>query len=485
MSDLNSYVIDFYVTYTNGAAVTTVVSQPPVPTSSSITGTIEQLITYIQTYGINVGNFTMISDSINSIQVPSSSSSNDGTGYNALINQIKASMSSKEALIKNLQELLQKIKADGERMDITTPEMEVPSGTQPMVVGNLKARRTGGQSKVTKFQGSGASISTLETNMSKIYTSYGKFISVVKSAFSSSDSSSSTTTSDQISTSNGTTTSSNSGSTTTNNILNTSGTISGNPSAVENNIVNNIAKVLLGGRRPGTAPRQGNRRGITTTNNTSLSSFQAPVATTVPPTTSTTAQTTDYYEVSTSIVNGLINVLYSYYPANSTTSSYAFTFTVSPKSLSSLSLFAYIKSNKLSTQQKTTIIDTYGYTGSTDNIGMWTSYLIWLFSYLSTGVASQLGLNTIIPFPKEESGAVNYMMDFEYMQKVGNFGLNLQKSTMDSDDAGLLDVSIPYNWPSLMYSFETSKRYGSQEIYMSSSVIDIVKSYTSIPTTST
>lgn len=486
MSELGSFVIDFYVTCTNGSAVSTIITQPVIPTKTSVTTSIENLISYIQANGINFSNYSMINDGVNSLPYSSSttSSEEDTSGYGEIMNKIKSSLSSKESLIKNLQELLEKVKTDSDSIDITTPDMEIPSGSSPSVVGNLKARRTGGKSDVSKFQGLGSKFSGLQSDSSNLYTGLSKFVGAVKAAVNSLNSEVSGTGSGSaaVSTTSGQSSQQSSGGSSLTDVFNTSGTVSGQSSGTPNNIINNIAKTIMGGRVPGVNSKTGRKKPnkTTTKNNTSISSlnsYKAPVPTTVPNTTGT-AQTTDYYEISTSISGGYINVLYSYYPANSTTSSYAFTFSISSRSLISLSLCAYLKSTHSSQTVKTSIIDHSGYTGSTDNLGIWCSYLIWLYSYLGTGVASQLGLNTIIAFPEEELGSVNYMMDFDYMQKVGNFSLSLQKSTMDSDDGALLDVSIPYVWPNMMYSFDHTKKYACQENYMANAVVKTIKSNT-------
>ena len=70
------------------------------------------------------------------------------------------------------------------------------------------------------------------------------------------------------------------------------------------------------------------------------------------------------------------------------------------------------------------------------------------------------------------------MLDLEYMQKVGNFSLTLQKSTLSSDSAAMLDISIPYGWVKMMYSFDNTKRYGLQDNYMAESVVNTIKAYT-------
>ena len=151
MSELNSFIIDFYVTYTNGSAITTVITQPVVPTKSSVTTTIESLIAYVQANGVNFSNYSLISDGVSSLPYSGTSTENDETGYSELMTKIKSSMSSSTSLITNLQTLLSKIKAEGESMDITTPDMDTSGGTKPSIVGNLKSRRSGGQSTVTKF----------------------------------------------------------------------------------------------------------------------------------------------------------------------------------------------------------------------------------------------------------------------------------------------------------------------------------------------
>lgn len=482
MSELSSFVIDFYVTYTNGSAVTTVVTQPVVPTKSSVTTTIESLIAYIQANGVNFSNYSLVSDGVNSLPYSNTSVEGDETGYSEMMTKIKSSMSSSTSLITNLQALLEKVKAEGSSIDITTPDMEEATGTTPSIVGNLKSRRSGGQSAVTNFEGLGSKVGTLEKDSSKLFTSLSKFIPTVKNAINSMNTGSSSSNSGSTTT-NGVTSSgqpTTSNSTNSSNVNNTSGTISGNSNATPNNIINNIAKSLMGGSKvPSLIPKRGTKSGSTSNSGSmsSLNTFPIPVPTSTPNTTGV-SQPTDYYQISTSVSNGYINVLYSYYLANTTTSAYAFTFSLSPKSLISLSLCGYSKAISSSSTVKTNIIDHSCYSGSTDNIGIWISYLIWLYSYLSIGVGSQLDLNGIYSFPEEEQGSINYMLDLQYMQKVGNFSLTLQKSTLSSDKAAFLDIGIPYGWSKMMYSFDKSNKYGHQENYMAETVVNTIKAYT-------
>lgn len=484
MAELKSFIIDFYSTYTNGAPVTTILIAPQLPSSTDVQSMIQELITFLQSNGITLSNYGLVSGGVNNIinavkKLPSLSES-----IKTATDSVGSNSSNATSLITSLQSLLAELESEGASTTYTTPDMETEIGASSTTTGNLRARRPHGQSSVTKFKGLGAKVSEMQTNSTTTSTNYTNFINKVKSAVTSivnGSASASTTTSTTSSTTNNTVSTSTNSSMTTTNLFNTSGTTS---SGVPNNIINNIVRNFLSNRNFG---GRINKTGGTTNNTsiTDLLNFKAPAPETNPTQTSTVVETTDYYEVSSAVQSGLIYVTYSYFPANSQTSSFSCTFSLLPNSLISLSLSAYESSIRSSNEIKTTLCQNAGYAASASptNSDMWNTYLIWLYSYLGTGVASQLGFGNIKPFPGPTTGSVNYMLNEDYMNKVGNFGLTIQTSTMDSDDAGLTSISIPDSWSMFMYNFGKNRRGGSSDRYMAMAVVSAMKSQTD--TTST
>lgn len=485
MADLKSFIIDFYSTYTNSAPVTTILTSPQLPSSSDVQSMIQELITFLQANGITLSNYGLVTGGVNNIinvikKIPSLSES-----VKIATDNVGASSSSATSLTNALKELLAQLEESGETMTYTTPDMETETGTSSTTSGILRARRPHGQSSVTKFKGLGTKVSEIQTNSANTTANYTSFIGKVKSAVTSIVNGSGSSTSNSTTantTSNGNSTSNNSSSvTTSNNVFNTSGNTS---SGVPNNIINNIVRNFLSSRNFGGRIK---RPGTNTNNSsiTDLTNFKAPSPTSNPTQTSTVVETTDYYEISSAIQNGLISITYSYYPANSQTSSFSCTFSLLPNSLISLSLSAYETVINSSNEIKNTLCQNSGYAASTSptNTDMWNVYLIWLYSYLATGVASQLGFGNVEPFPGPTTGSVNYMLNEDYMNKVGNFGLTIQISTMDTDVAGLTSISIPDSWSLFMYNFGKNRRGGSSDKYMAMAIVSAMKAQTE--TTST
>ena len=488
MTDLKSFVIDFYSTYSNGTPVTNVITAPQLPSSNDIQAMVQELITFLQTNGITLANYGLVSGALSNIinavkKIPTISDNIKSTIDSFLNNSTNSS-----SLISSLQSLLTELEAKGINITYVTPNMETGTGISSSLVGNLRSRRPHGQSSIVKFKGLGTIVSEMQANNINMSTNYTNFINKVKSAVNYLANSSKTTTTAATTTATTNTTGTTSTTTTTNNaatinplnIFNTAGpSTTGQP----NNIINNIVKNIVGNYTFGGRVKP-NANNLTNTSITDLSNFKAPSPTTNPTETSTVVESTDYYEVSSAIQGELIVVTYSYFPANSQTSSFSCTFSLLPSSLISLSLSAYSSSTNCANEIKTTLCQNAGYATSATptNTDMWTTYLIWLFSYLGTGVASQLGFGNIVPFPGPTTGAVNYMLNENYLDKVGNFGLTIQTSTMNSDAAGLTSISIPDSWSVFMYNFGKNRKGGSTNKYMATSIASTIKAQTQVTT---
>lgn len=225
------------------------------------------------------------------------------------------------------------------------------------------------------------------------------------------------------------------------------------------NAINRIARSLVGSTS--TATRR----------TSELSSFEL-----VPPTDSVNEIVLPtqpyYYEIETSIDGSRLKVLYSYHPGNEN-NSYVYTFYLNPASLSSLSYNAYNFVETLNSTTKSQLLKNSGlqYSSSITSLELWTSYLVTILSYLSTGVSSQYysgsgenlhrninkfpdGINENYSFPEDTEYSVeNYMLDYDYMNSFGNYGLTMSwNNASNSQIRQLLYISIPREWPSYMYS---------------------------------
>lgn len=457
MSEYDSFSIDFYVTYTNEAPMCTVSSSGTVPSSTTISNTINEIIEYINDQGLSIGNFNLIITAITNLTARLNAEGYNSTEITTQIDNVKTKLSSTaSSLSAALKELQTTIQATVQSEDITLPDDDVDSTQQAVVLNRVRSRHSHGSSRVINFKGVSSKVTDLQGQFNTSRTSYADFVGKTQNAMKA--------------VVNGDTTV-NITPTTTNTTMVTNKTTTN----TNNNLINNIARRLLGNFNPPTLGSRNSQRikrgsGNNSTINT-LSAYKAPAATST--TVTGTAQATDYYSITSRFTSGYVNVSFAYFQANSTESSFACNFTLTPKSLTSLSFAAYMQVIKATVNVKSMLCTNVGYVNSTNpsNQDMWNCYLIWLYSYLSFGVASQLGFTMIEPFPASTYNSANYMLNYEYMQDVGNFAIPIQASTMSSDQAGLLSVTVPGLWATLMYSFESNKRYASTTHYMATSVI--------------
>lgn len=494
MIDYTSFIIDFYVTVSNNVPVTTVVTVPSAPSTSSVSASINELITYLKTNVVNLTNYQLISKTVGEIVTKLSSSSS--IQVQASLTTLQSSISDSSSLTSALNGLNSALASSSSSTGSTStttstttsyPETDTTTAPAPQSTGNIRNRRGTTTTSVTKFKGLGQKVAGMQTNSSTSSTYMSTLLAKLKPAVQSLATGSTTTGSTTTSTT--TTTALTSQNQRIANIVNTSGTTAqGNP----NNIINNFVASLIPLRPRGT--RAAAAATVTLpTSITDLTTLQPPAPSTDPTaSTSAVSEATDYYEISTSqsvSPTGLLNVIFAYYPANSTTSSFACTYYLTPASLFYLSSNALSKASTMTSAQKSQLADNSGLSTSTSpsNQDVWDSYLIWLLSFLSFGVASQLGFSTLtLPYPGTTTGSANYMMSREYMELVGNFGLTIQTSTMDSDNAALVSTAIPQEWPSMMYSSDFgSNTYGAYSYAAQSVNASMTKQTSTTTTTST
>lgn len=425
MSDYSSFIINFYVTGSDNKPNATIAVPATIPSINSITATINDFIQYLQANDINLSNITFVSNNINEIISKLSTAS---AQIKTIASSLLSSASDKSTLITKLNSLLTEINLSGVDNSLFSPEDDQVIGVPvPVNIGLTRTKRHTPSVKINKFKGLGQKVLALQANTNVTSNFLATMFNKLKPAIT-------TLTNED-------------------NIVIPPGVPARNLRNRNNNIGLFLSNFIP--RRP--INRSSLPINSTINDFTSLPIPPSPsdITITLPETSST-----DYYEISTSIINNLINVIFSYYPAGSNVSSFACTFYLTPLSLISLSNNAYIKLINLSVSQKEEIANNVGVDTSTcpTNQEIWNSYLIWLFSYVSFGVASQLGFDKIIPFSGSTNGSANYLLNREYMENVGNIAILIQLSYMDSSNAGIFSTAVPNNFPSLMYSHSS---YGS------------------------
>lgn len=473
---LENFVINFWVSYINETAQVKFITVPPVPSSTDITTTINSLISYLQTNGISLSNYGMVSTEVESLSNKISSMS--GGKYSKEAENLKTSTASKDQLIAQLQSLKSKLQTNVSDLNVTLPSEDTGTSPSSSINCSKRSTRKGGTSKVTTNETIGQLVGKLQANSTTSSATFKTFVNKVKAVFSQEN--------QAVSTSGG--------------AASSAMTTSSKPkfTGKSNNIFNKIADGIINRRgmtnrntktvnKPvSTSGGAASTSGAASSAKNQLLSYVPPDSTTADQTSNEQTVSTDYYDIETSIVNNYLQVSYSLFEANTTTSVRSFTFTLTPESLISLSYTAYKSAKNSTTSIKSQLVtegrgDTIETTADSD---LWNSYLLWLFSYLSTGVGSQLYDTPIQPFPgSSTNSSVNYMMEFGYLNAVGNLGLTVQKASLStSEQQAMLDVSIPYKWPSMMYSFDRNRFEDPMSVYVGKSIVSLIKSETAVQT---
>lgn len=460
------FIINFYTTYLNGLPVTTVITSPPTPGNCDIIKHIKELICYIESIYICNENYYSIVERINFIKREISLKIHYFEKVKDLICELDKVFSSKHLILEILKSILSILDVDSDvRGELILPSKDHCRCPSKAIVQNLNKKRTTTTTVVQEFEPVSNKLLALQTEITTIATNSATFVSKVKNAFNSiaggynNCNYNSSELSEPIQV-----------------YRRTRRPVSPQAST---NIINNIARSLVGPRyynnyNRGSPPRGRYNKKHCNNAVSELYLYEPAIINPIQLTPSTEIKTTDYYEISSSYSDGTINVLYAYYPACSKTSSFACTFSLTPDSFISLSLNAYDNVIRLPLDIKNEICQYSGYncmSSNPNNSDLWYSYLIWVYSYMSTIISKQLGFNLIkTDLPINKAGSANFTLGADYLQKVGNYGLTLEIATMDSDVAAMVGVSIPHEWPNLMYS---SKDIGYE--YMGNVTVNMVK----------
>jgi len=459
-----------------GTAAVNVTVHPQPPTSTGIEHDIDQLTSFINSKGINVTTFTAIQGSISALKSKISSMDiNDETITSDLA--LLESSTGDKGLLKDTLQSLKNALSKYKSTDLIDPDSDVKTGPKPQTTINRNLGKQLPKIKTTKYKSIGSKVKSIDSSFVSFGQSIGTFINKVKSSMSSTSNKtgnngvqsliSNVTNALDINNSN------------TNTRQNTS-----SKSNEKNNIFNNVAKSMMGQNqgvyiRGTRALMSGSNQNSTNnvSSTLSLSSYKAPQVTSS--LNNTTSQVTAYsYDIVTKQVDSRLEVSYSYYPANET-QYYTCNYYLNPESLKSLSLRAYEKVSSMSSNEQQQIISTYGLP-TTSNV--WEAYLVWLLSYISLGVSSQSVTynSTDHIYPSiPEFNTPNYMMINDYMEVVGNFGITLAIiSTHNSQEAQLLSIAIPRDWPSYMYSDEKGKTKKSYELSKALSIVKLISQQT-------
>lgn len=453
MSNFSSYIINFYVTVSGTSPVANVITYPSVPTSTSVNNSITEITNYLKENDITLSNYslvkTSVEDMINKVKttVPSS------TSLDTTLEETQASVNDKEMLMKNLTSLSKMVQGSTGSSEFVKPEQDTQSAPPASVITNVKNKRPQNVTNVIKFKSLATKVSSVETNSTQTSATLNSFIEKVKTSMTKYAETGATTTTATPNT--------------VYNAITTTLATGANP-----NLFNNLTAMVLGTSRTRTKPKTTTKAQVPFTE---ITSFTGSAPTTMESTKPTVTSVTNSYEISTSQNGDFLNVTFSYFPAGAEVSSFACNFNLTKASLFSVSKSAFNSASKSTLMVKNKLMAQAGYTAASFNPtpqDIWTSYLIFLFSYLSFGVASQLGANITVPSSSDTSSSANYMLSKDYLNNMGNVSLPIQTSVMDSDKAALVSTGIPGEWSDLMYSesgepktYNSSKTLADSIIY--------------------
>ena len=455
---LSQFIITFTTYYTT--SVTTTISVFPTYSSNNIESILtecEELISYIENNGISNSNRTTLTSKLNSLKtnINSSTLSNDIKNASSSI-----TVSDVPTLVNNLNVVKESIQnvVDNDLYDKVLPN-EDTENTPNSSITIAKQNKNTYTGEVIDPESLTTQITNLKEEMKKSNTSLTALINTLKTSISSMSTNLQTNSS----------TTNKSAITVVNNILGKQKVTKTNR---QNNVFSNLVNSILFDPANTVRLNRSTRRrttGVTTTTtsttttgiipqlselNTEMSNIPKP--TTTSSTTTKTVSTTDYYIISTSLKNNSLCINYSYFEAGSSTSSKNIVFYLSPKSLIYISMLAYKASKKLTETEKQQLCEKSGLDPTnTSQENLWCAYLICIFSFLSMCVSSQL-YDTDKPTPTSlsELNSYNYMLDSNYLDKVGNYSINLQTLGKRSDVSSLMKVGIPGKWSQMMFPDE-------------------------------
>jgi len=457
---LSQFIITFTTYYTN--SVTTNISVYPTYSSSNIEYILtecEDLISYIENNSINNSNRTILTSKLNNLKTNISSSS-----LNSDIKTASSSITVTDVptLLNNLNVVKESIQnvVDNELYEKVLPN-EDTENTPNSSITIAKQNKNTYTGEVIDPESLTTQITNLKEEMKNSNTSLNSLINTLKTSISNMSTNLQTNSS----------TTNKSAITVVNNILGKqkSTTKTNRQNNVFSNLVNSIlfdpantVRLNRGTRRRTTASTTTTTATTTTTGiipqltelNTEMSNIPKPTTTST--TTTKTVSTTDYYIISTSLKNNSLCINYSYFEANNTSSTRNIVFYLSPKSLIYISMIAYKASKNLTETEKQQLCEKSGLDSSnTSQENLWCAYLICIFSFLSMCVSSQL-YDTELPTPTSlsELNSYNYMLNPNYIDKVGNYSINLQTLGKRTDVSSLMKVGIPGKWSQMMYPNE-------------------------------
>lgn len=510
------------MTVVNGSPSVTMLTSPPLPSSTTLVTSIKSLISYVQTNGINISNHTLVDTTTNEIVSKSKTTLTPSATLTNLYNQIAASTSDSTTLTGYLNTLLTTVEASSTVGSWISPEDDTQTTTGATITAPQRNKTANTTVQNTKFKGLGTKVSGIQSDSIGNAKVNNTFIGLVKGSFN------------QVT-----------GWEPNHNrppyrnsflVANRNGNVSAN-----SNFFANIANSFVNGTNNRNRNRFNNRQGrnfdfpddgfdttevdnsVNNGNETTeamgagesrqgrpgrpgscrpcrpcppcppprppdylrlLREFTSTNATTDNTVTLTESVISDTYEVYTNTNGSVLNVTFAYFTAGSASSTFACTYNLTPQSLFSLSMSAYRGSLKLSAAEKAKLTSQAGYTSSSSpsNQDMWNTYLVWMLSFISFGVASYLGADIDVPFSGSVTGSANYMLNQNYLNNVSNVSLPVSLSGVDSNKGALLSTGIAGMWSDLPYSessaaLTSTTSYGSSRT-IANSIINLMKKQT-------
>lgn len=487
MSNFPAYIIDFYMTVSGDYPVANIVKSPSLPSINNLSNSINDMITYINANGINLNNYSFVNSSVTSLIASVKSSLPSNATLTTLISTIQSSISDNVSLVNNLNSLLTYTNSASSSTSFTPPENDTKTTNAPIIIQPQRNRRPQTTTNVIKFKSLGTKVAGMQANANLTSTTLNTFTTKVKNAVHEITDPTPRNTNALI--------------TTTRN----------GRAMINSNFFNNLVGTFVNGRDTVRNNRtRRNRRNIDDTDaNTNEEENKKPIsrqfntkesinelnafnklAPTVDPTSTPPPVNvvTDSYEISTSQNGDVLTVTFSYFPAGATLSSFSCTYNLTMPSLISLTKSAFDSIMNLSASEKQKICDYTGCSTSStpSSLDLWTSILVWMFSFISFGVASQLGADITVPYSGSTTGSANYMLNQNYINNISNIALPIYLSTKDSSIRTLLMVCSAREMSDLLYADSSDSKtvknsYGSSST-IANSLISMINTQTTTST---
>lgn len=465
-----AYILDF--TVASGSPRVNFITQAPLPTTSTLSSTVQDLISYINTSGINLSNYSIINSTVTSIITQVKATLTNNATLTTLYNNLSASVSDSSALTGYLNTLLATIQTStSSTSTFVPPEEDTGTANGATTTGAVRNKRPTSTVTTTHFKGLGNKVAGIQADSISNSTTNNSFITIIKGGFH-----------ELFDTGIKNNTTRNTSLITTG----VNGTIQANP-----NFINNIARSFFNGtgnRRFNRNINNGRRHQNpdTTTNGDyfkQIHNFSTTNTTTSNIINTSTIVTSDSYEIYTSVSTNssgmsVLQVTFAYFTAGASTSTFSCNYNLTPASLFSLSNSAFTAVKKLNIAEQNKLVSQAGISISSipNTQDLWNAYLVFMLSFVSFGVAAYLKFDNDIPYSGSVTGSANYMLNQQYLNNVSNISLPISLSGMESQKSDIFSTGIAGRWSDLMYSDSTDSKSSKTSYGSSKTIADAITS---------